>query len=153
MDLLSQLLLAAIYAGPVACVAWTVTHEEVFREPREVLLRLSKSSRTAAARKFFYVFTCEYCFSHWVTIALLLMTGYKLVHDDWRGYVLGGFTIVWLANIYMSLFGRLRLEIKHEKTEIAVTEAVAGARKPAIHPPTTPLRRVEDRMATPSGRQ
>jgi len=27
-----------------------------------------------------------------------------------------------VANVYMSLFGRLRLDIKHERTEIAVVE-------------------------------
>lgn len=30
-----QLLKLLILAIPVACIAWTVTHEEIFREPRE----------------------------------------------------------------------------------------------------------------------
>jgi hypothetical protein len=29
------------------------------------------------------------------------------------------FALVWLANVYMSGFNRLRLEIKHENVEIA----------------------------------
>ena len=74
-------------------------------------------------RKFFYLFTCEYCFSHYVTAALLLITGYKLLFADWRGYLIAGFSLVWLANVYMSGFARLRGEIKGENEEIAVLQA------------------------------
>lgn len=68
-------------------------------------------------RKFFYLFTCEYCFSHYVTIFILLLTGYKLLIDDWRGYILSGFALVWIANIYMGLFGLLRQNLKLEQIE------------------------------------
>jgi hypothetical protein len=74
-------------------------------------------------RKFFYLFTCEYCFSHYVTAGFLAVTRYTLLFDDWRGYVIAGFSLVWLANVYMSLFGRLRLDIKEEKVEIEAAEA------------------------------
>ena len=103
---------------PVACIAWTVTHEEVFREPHEYCVKKSRECRTLLARKFFYLFTCEYCFSHYVTIFFLFLTGYKLLLDDWRGYIISGFSVVWIANIYMSLFGLIRIDIKKEKTEI-----------------------------------
>ena len=117
-----QILLLFLYAIPVACVSWTVTHEEVFREPREWFSERSRSSSNIAARKFFYVFTCEYCFSHYVTIAMLIMTRFTLVFGDWRGYVIAGFSIVWIANLYMSLFGRLRLAISSERQDIEVVE-------------------------------
>ncbi|MBA3770876.1 MAG: hypothetical protein H0X08_10350, partial [Blastocatellia bacterium] len=65
-------------------------------------------------RKFFYVFTCEYCFSHWVTLALLVLTGFRLLIDDWRGWVIAFFVIPWIANQWMSLYRRLRVDIKHE---------------------------------------
>ena len=107
-----------LLAIPVACVAWTVTHEEVFREPREYCITRSKIGRTLLQRKFFYLFTCEYCFSHYVTILFLFLTGYKLLMDDWRGYIIAGFSLVWIANIYMSLFGFIRQDIKKEKMEI-----------------------------------
>lgn len=68
-------------------------------------------------RKFFYLFTCEYCFSHYVTILMLILTGYKLLMDDWRGYILAGFALVWIANIYMSLYGLIRLDIKTVRIE------------------------------------
>jgi hypothetical protein len=118
----TQVLLLFVFAIPVACVSWTVTHEEVFREPREWFTERSKSAGNILARKFFYLFTCEYCFSHYVTIALLLITRFTMVFDDWRGYVIAGFSIVWVANLYMSLFGRLRLSISSERQDIDVVE-------------------------------
>lgn len=107
-----------LLAIPVACIAWTVTHEEVFREPREYCSNRCKTGKTLLVRKFFYLFTCEYCFSHYVTILFLFLTGYKLLMDDWRGYIIAGFSLVWIANIYMSLFGFIRQDIKKEKMEI-----------------------------------
>lgn len=117
-----QLVWLFVISVPVACVAWTVTHEEVFREPREFCVKRSKEGSTLLTRKFFYVFTCEYCFSHYVTIFFIILTDYHLLLPDWRGYVLAFFAVVWMANVYMSLFGRVRLEIKKEKTEIEVLE-------------------------------
>jgi hypothetical protein len=111
-----------ILAVPIACIAWTVTHEEVFREPREYCVKRSESCRRLIERKFFYLFTCEYCFSHYVTAFFLIITRYKLLYDDWRGYLIGGFALVWVANQYMSLFGRLRLDIKRERVEIKQVE-------------------------------
>ncbi|MGC4101959.1 hypothetical protein [Ferruginibacter sp.] len=109
-------------AIPVACIAWTVTHEEVFREPREFCIRQSKEGKTIARRKFFYLFTCEYCFSHYVTVGVLCLTGFKLLFADWRGYIIAGFSIVWIANVYMALFSLLRFGIKKEKIDISAKE-------------------------------
>jgi len=111
-----------LLALPIACVAWTVTHEEVFREPRDYCVKRSKLGKTIIERKFFYLFTCEYCFSHYVTILFLILTGYKLLINDWRGYIIAGFALVWVANFYISLFGLLRQDIKKEKTEITAIE-------------------------------
>ncbi|MDR3681335.1 MAG: hypothetical protein P4L41_15320 [Flavipsychrobacter sp.] len=117
-----QLLWLFILAIPIACIAWTVTHEEVFREPREYCVGRSKTGKTLLERKFFYLFTCEYCFSHYVTILFLIITSYHLLYADWRGYLIGGFALVWIANIYMSLFGFLRMGIKVEKMEANIKE-------------------------------
>jgi hypothetical protein len=117
-----QMLWLFVLAAPVACVAWTVTHEEVFSEVHDYCVKKSNSCRTLAARKFFYLFTCEYCFSHYVAAAVVWMTGYRLLMPDWRGAVLGWLTLVWIANVYMSLFGRLRLDIKRERVEIKAEE-------------------------------
>lgn len=119
-----QLVWLFTLALPVACVAWTVTHEEVFREPREYCEKRSKDSKSLLARKFFYLFTCEYCFSHYVTFFFLFLTGYKLLLDDWRGYILSAFAVVAVANLYMSSFARLRQEVKSEKLEAKTKEKV-----------------------------
>jgi hypothetical protein len=114
---LLQIVWLLLLAIPIACVAWTVTHEEVFREPREFCAERSKTARSLPARKFFYLFTCEYCFSHYVTIFFLIVTRYRLLLDDWRGYLIAFFALVAIANIYMSSFARLRQEVKSEKLE------------------------------------
>ena len=98
----------------VASIAWTVTQEEIFREPREWCGNRSQDAKSILERKFFYVFTCEYCFSHWVTLFILVLTGFRLLVDDWRGYILAFFVIPWLANQWMSIYRRLRVEIKKE---------------------------------------
>ncbi|MEO5814636.1 MAG: hypothetical protein ABIT20_05090 [Gemmatimonadaceae bacterium] len=121
------LLLLAI---PIACVSWSVTHEEVFREPREWCEVQSRECRRAAVRKMFYLFTCEYCFSHYVAAFFLFLTHFTLLMPGWRGYVIAEFALVWVANMYMSLFGRLRLDIKHERVAIAGEQlAVDGEQK------------------------
>jgi len=111
-----------ILAIPVACVSWTVTHEEILRDLRDYCLRRSQRSRTFIARKCFFIFTCEYCFSHYVAIAFIALARLKLLLPDWRGYVISLFAVVFVANLYMSLFGRLRLEIRKEREEISELE-------------------------------
>lgn len=118
-----------LLALPVACVSWTVTHEEVFREPREFCKRMSEHSRSLPVRKFFYLFTCEYCFSHYVTALALFLFRYQLLYAGWRGYVVAWFALVWTANVYMSAFNMLRLNIKHENVTIAVDQAELPAEK------------------------
>ncbi|HEX5759671.1 MAG TPA: hypothetical protein VF121_10790 [Thermoanaerobaculia bacterium] len=121
---LLQIVWLFVLAIPIACVAWTVTHEEIFREPREWCERRTRTARSLLIRKFFYLFTCEYCFSHYVTIFFLALTRYRLLLDDWRGYVIAFFAVVAVANAYMSAFGRLRQEVKSEKLEAETREKV-----------------------------
>ena len=71
VDLNRQILFLMVLAIPIASIVWTVTHEEVFREPREWCVARSKTCRRMVQRKFFYLFTCEYCLSHYVTAAFL----------------------------------------------------------------------------------
>lgn len=118
-----------LLAVPIACVAWTFTHEDLFREPREYFTERCESGRPWPVRKFFYMLTCEYCFSHYVTIGFLALTGYRLLLPDWRGVLIGGFALVWVANIYMSIFGRLRQVIKSEKVDIEIKEKVIEKEK------------------------
>ena len=109
-------------AIPIACIAWTVTQEEVFQEMREYAVQRSQDSSRVVARKFYYLLTCHYCFSHYVTIIFLALTRYKLLYLDWRGYIIGGFALVWVANQYMSLYALLRQDLKKEKYVARVLE-------------------------------
>ena len=111
-----------VLAAPIACVAWTVTHEEVFAEVHDYCVKKSRSARSIVTRKFFYLFTCEYCFSHYITLAFIWLTGFRLLLDDWRGFVLSFFAVVWVANAYMSAFGRLRVDIRAERAEADARE-------------------------------
>ena len=120
-----QIIELFLLAIPVACVAWTVTHEEVFREPREYCQRRSQNCRRWYERKFFYLFTCEYCFSHYIAAAFVAIARYKLLFNDWRGYLIGWLAVVWIANQYMSIYNRLRLDIKTERLESEIKEEVA----------------------------
>ncbi len=45
-----------------------------------------------------------------------------MVFDDWRGYLIAGFSLVWVANLYMSAFGRLRIDIKKERLDANLKE-------------------------------
>ena len=57
-----------------------------------------------------------------MTIGALILTDYKLLLDDWRGYLISGFALVWMANVYMSLFGFIRVGMKETKMEADIEE-------------------------------
>ena len=112
--MLEQIYWMVILSIVVASISWTVTQEKIFEEPRKFAKRTSERSPHILIRKFCYVWTCEYCFSHWVALLVLLVTGFKVLFDDWRGYILSFFLLPWLANQWMSLYRMLRVDIKHE---------------------------------------
>jgi len=122
MELSTQITWLFILAIPIACIAWTVTHEEVFREPREYCSKRCHNGKTIAERKFFYLFTCEYCFSHYIVAIMLLITRFQLLFTDWRGYLIAGFALVFIANVYMSLFGLIRIDLKKVRIETEIEE-------------------------------
>src|SRR5687767_12800792 len=123
-----QIVELVILAIPIACIARTVVFEELFKEPREWCKHQSEVCRTLLYRKFFYMLTCEYCFSHYVTIFFLILTRFKLLYPEWwRGYPIAFFALVFLANAYLNLYSRLRVDITSEKREIEVKERQAEA--------------------------
>lgn len=111
-----------VLAIPIACVVRTVVFEEVFREAREYCARRSETSRQLLQRKFFYLVTCEYCFSHYVALFFMFLTGYHLLFVDWRGYLIGFFSLVFVANTYLNLYSRLRIDITAQKIETKAKE-------------------------------
>jgi hypothetical protein len=118
----NQIAALFILSIPVACIAWTVTHEEIFAELKDYCVKCGSESKNIIKKKFFYLFTCEYCFSHYVTALMLIITKYHLLYDDWKGYLVALFSIVWIANIYMSIYGRIRVNLKKEKIEADLIE-------------------------------
>jgi len=117
---------------PIAAISWTVTHEDLFRELHDYCVGRSRTATSLFARKFFYLLTCEYCFSHYVAAAWLLVTGFTLLYTDWRGYLIAWLALVWVSNHYIALFARLRLGIRSERLDIGLKEVVnkkAGAPK------------------------
>ena len=127
----AQLTCLGILAIPIACVAWTLTHEEVFREPREYCQRQTRQAHTLSHRKFFYLFTCEYCISHYIAAVFLVITRFHMLYVGWRGYLVALFALVWVANQYMSIYNRLRLDIKHENLEIKAKQEYVEQRRAA----------------------
>ncbi len=127
MPLSRQIAYLFLLGIPVACASWTVTHEEVFREPREWCKERSQQCKPLVARKFFYLFTCEYCFSHYVAAFFLFLMRFQMLYEGWRGYLISWFALVWVANIYIELLHRLRLDIKHENVAIAVEQTKVEA--------------------------
>jgi hypothetical protein len=51
-------------------------------------------------------------------LLVLIITRYQLLYSGWRGYFVSELSLVWLANIYMSLFLFIRTDIKKENMEI-----------------------------------
>ena len=122
MPIAEQIYWLVILSIVVACISWTITQEDIFRGWREGLERRSKTAHSPIARKFYYVFTCEYCFSHWVSLAFVAGTQFQLLLPDWRGYIIAFFAVVLIANVYLNLYARLRVDITREKAEIKAIE-------------------------------
>lgn len=129
-EIREQIFMLLIHSLAVASVAWTVTQEEIFSEFREYCVKQCKKKTRLLERKFFYVFTCEYCLSFWVTVLFLIMTGFRLVFNDWRGNILAFFVIPWIANQWMSLYRRLRVEIKHVNAQAEKEETQSEGEDP-----------------------
>lgn len=87
----------------VACVTWTITQEEIFKEVRAWLI--SKSDGAGwLTRKALYLPTCHYCFSHYIAALVFTLTFTGPLRISWIWY----FPVVWMANHSMTLYGFLR---------------------------------------------
>ncbi len=51
MNLTVQIIWLFLLAIPIACVTWTVTHEEVFREPRDFCAKRCKKGKSFLEKK------------------------------------------------------------------------------------------------------
>jgi hypothetical protein len=48
----------------------------------------------------------------------------KRADPDRRGFLIAGVFLVWVANIYMAIFGRLRLGLRKERDDITAEESI-----------------------------
>ena len=48
-------------------------------------------------------------------LVVLLVTRYRLLYDDWRGFLVSFFSLVFVANVYLAAYARLRVDITSEK--------------------------------------
>jgi hypothetical protein len=48
---------------------------------------------------------------------------------NWIGYVIAGFALVWIANVYMSLYNFLRTDLKKERIEATIEERTLNEKK------------------------
>ena len=135
LSLGEQVVWLLILGLPVASIAWTITHEELTREFRQWCGTCSESARSMFFRKLFYVFTCEYCFSHYVAAAVVLATRFQMLISGWQGYLIAFFALTAIANVYMSLFGRLRVDIRSERLEVEEREQAVKALAEESEPP------------------
>jgi hypothetical protein len=106
----------------VACISWTVTKEEIFHEWRTYCQQRSKQANSILVRKFFYLFTCEYCFSHWVALFMVGLTGYRLLLPDYRGLIVAVFAVIMIANFYMTIYSLIRASLRFVSGEADIVK-------------------------------
>lgn len=122
VTLATQVVWLFVMAIPIAAIAWTVTQEEVLRELRDYADQRRDHAPQLWKRKFYYLLTCHYCFSHYIAIVFLTLTRFKLLYQDWRGYIIALFALVWIANQYISVYALLRQDLKKERFAAKVVE-------------------------------
>jgi len=123
----NQIAFALILSIPVACITWTVTQEEIFAAIRLSLGRYrSRHGDSWWRRQIAYAPTCPYCFSHYVAGTLIGLLNFKMLAGDWRGYLVSLFTLVFIANIYITVYHVLRVGLRWERSRADRAEATAN---------------------------
>jgi hypothetical protein len=117
-------------AAPVAILARALATEEIGREAREFCAaqqaccqerrRSSDAGKIRCAadfllQKLFYMPTCEFCSSFWVSLIVVLIAEYRIHFDDWRGVALACFVVMGLANVYLSVFTQIRVDSRKDR--------------------------------------
>ena len=91
-----------------------------------------------------------------MALCFLVLTRFKLLYGDWRGYVIALFALVYVANFYMGLFGRVKLEVRKSRAEIEAIEAevdnINGSGAPPAQMRGAGLPRPVAMVTTPRGR-
>jgi hypothetical protein len=139
MDHGNEISFAALLAIPIACLVWTFTQEEIFKEAREWLKAYQRRHSDSLWRqKLAYLPTCPYCLSHYVAAGFIALFHFTMLVSDWRGYVVSLFTLVLLTNIYITMYNLLRVVLRGSKAWADRAEAEAAP--PTFPPPVEPSR-------------
>ena len=119
-----QLVWLSTLSIPVACVAWTLTHEEVFVSRTSIAKsKRGKPRICSPASVFTYslanIVSATTPPSFFPSFTVQIVTVQTL---DWRGYLIAFCSLVWVSNQYISVYNHLRLDIRHEQVEIHQTD-------------------------------
>lgn len=100
-----------LYAIPIACISWTITQEEIFKEFKN-WCKHNQICNNLLGRKLFYLPTCEYCFSHWVSFIFVIVFNIRFLKTSIWGGLIAVFTLVAITNVYISIYLLIRKLIK-----------------------------------------
>ncbi|HWR53167.1 MAG TPA: hypothetical protein VN428_18815, partial [Bryobacteraceae bacterium] len=84
------------------------------------------------------------------TIFFLFITHYKLLYDDWRGYLIAFFSLPYVANIYMGLFAQTKLEATKDRFGAKVIQHEAEIKKLEKMEKQEQVNRQEDETEKPA---
>jgi hypothetical protein len=128
MDYFGQFCQVLLLAVPMACLVWTFTQEEIFKEFRETLKMYQREHVDSWWRKkLAYVPTCPFCLSHYVAGLFVALFQFKMLTDDWRGYAVSLLSLVMVANVYLTAYNLLRAALRACKAVADRAEAAVGA--------------------------
>jgi len=121
---------AFVLAIPTACVAWSISETEVFRDVRQSLARWAESRNAGDCHgwqkwvrcKISYLPTCYYCTAHWIGLLFFVCHPFTLLSEGIRGGIIAYFSQVALAIVYLSAFHVLRVQIRKTKAEADLAE-------------------------------
>jgi len=85
MQLSEQVTDLFLLALPVASITWTITHEQIFKEPRAFFIKRSLTGKTLPERKFFYLFYMRILFQslHCFTLSDYFQVSFAVCLRAW----------------------------------------------------------------------
>ncbi|NJK93224.1 MAG: hypothetical protein HC904_16270 [Blastochloris sp.] len=128
----------AVLAIPVALCTWTITQTEIFRRVREGMQNWAKrypdpktGSPLAGPALLAYLPTCYYCTSHYVGEAFMVLAWLggsplsllKLGYTSLWGLVIASFTLIAIANLYLTGFNLFRVVLRNVQALADFNEA------------------------------
>lgn len=108
----------------VSSISWNVTQEELFKDFRDWICAWSKN-KSLAHKKCAYLFTCYYCFAHYVALGVYLMFN-EPVYDS---HIIGYFCLLVCAHVELTLFNLLRVVLRWIRAKANTQEAIFNTTK------------------------